>query len=102
MTHRTDSVVSTIIASQKLSASAWKMAADTADNKTAKAEYERDAARCDGDYIEALKDIEDGYYEDASFSLEAARVLEKCGGDDQHATRALEALKSLLSESTAT
>ncbi len=99
---RISTVVETIKAAREQSELCWEMAKDTADNETAAAEWEAEGEACDDHYYDALNDIENGDYDGALRSLVAARSLEAKGGDDQHGRRAIEALRSVLSDSTAT
>lgn len=57
---------------------------------------------CAKHYAAAIEDIETGNSQDALVSLEAARALEAEQGDDCDADHAIRALRSTLSESTAT
>lgn len=76
----------------------WDMAIDTADTQAAKEAWRADAEACDAHYDAALECLEgrpDGWLEDARRELENASQLEKDGGDNQHAQRALAALDAL-------
>jgi hypothetical protein len=57
---------------------------------------------CAKHYAVALEDIEAGNSQDALVSLEEARQLEAEQGDDCDAAHAIRAVRSELSESTAT
>ncbi len=91
-------VVETIKAARERSELCWEMAKDTADNEAKAAEWQSEGEACDDHYSDALDDIESGDYAGALESLEQARSLESDGGDDQHARCAIEALRSVLSD----
>lgn len=90
-------VVKIIERCQLSSEQCWQMAVDTAEARD-RAEFQADMDECDEEYdaaIDALNGAYDDYIRSARLHLENARRLEKGGGDDQHARRALEALDEL-------
>lgn len=99
---RINAVIETIKAQREASRLCSEMAADTADNETARAEFASEGEEIDNGYESALESIDEGNWAEALEVLESVRGIEKAGGDDQHAYKSIEALKSMLSESTAT
>jgi type II secretory ATPase GspE/PulE/Tfp pilus assembly ATPase PilB-like protein len=97
-----DAVLATIRAQREASRLCSEMAADTADNETARAEFASEGEQIDSGYESALESIDEGHWAEALDVLEGVRNLEKAGGDDQHARKSIEALKAVLSDSTAT
>jgi 7-cyano-7-deazaguanine synthase in queuosine biosynthesis len=83
---------------QASSEQCWEMAIETAETPARKAAFEDAMNECNQAYEWAI-DCIDGAYQDYAGScrvhLERARGLEKDGGDDQHARRALAALADL-------
>ena len=78
----------------------WQMAIDTS-RPDARAEWESDAETCDEHYEHALEMLETAYADYravARAALTDAQYLERRGGDDQHATAALDALARLESD----
>lgn len=87
---------------QASSMQCWGMAVDTAETPERKAAFEADMQQCDAAYDSALEHLErryEGWLGDSKNELETARSLEKDGGDDQHARRALAALADLTEDS---
>lgn len=99
---RIDAVVTTIKAQREASRLCSEMARDTADSAESAAAFASDGEEIDAGYESALDSIEEGHWAEALEVLESVRSLENDGGDDQHATTSIAALKSMLSESTAT
>ena len=84
--------------SQASSMQCWEMAVDTAEKQADKDAFQADADACDEHYDEALAYLEGayaGWLDGARDELQKASALEKDGGDNQHAQRALAALDEL-------
>ena len=89
-----------IRACQERSNLCWQMAIDTS-RPDARDTWESDAEECDGCYEHALEMLEtamEDYRSVARAALTDAQYLERRGGDDQHATAALDALARLESD----
>ena len=102
MANRIDAVVQIIKTQREASRLCSEMARDTAESPEGHDEFAEMGEEIDSGYETALDEIEEGHWADALVTLEGVRSLEHDGGDDQHASRSIEALKSMLSESTAT
>ena len=87
-----------IAVSQASSMQCWEMAVDTAGNQGDKDAFQADSDACEEHYDDALAYLEGacaGWRDEARRALEKAGDLEKDGGDNQHALRALAALDDL-------
>ncbi len=71
------------------------MAIATAETDTRRKAFAADAEQCDAGYEAALAALQEGDIETARIHLENARRIEKDGGDDQDARRALAAVADL-------
>ena len=83
----------------------WAAAIDGAErdgDTEAQAMWETKREQCAGHYKDAIDGIENGDTQGALVSLERASALESEGGDNADAHHAIKAIKSTLSESTAT
>ena len=70
----------------------WAMAEETADSAEQSEEFARLGSECDDEYDLAAEAVRAGALAAAREHLDAARSLEREGGDCSHADRALEIL----------
>ncbi len=73
-----------------------EMARETADSPQRAAEFASQGEEIDNGYKTALDEIAEGRLANATATLEGVRSLEKAGGDDQHASRSIDAVEALV------